>query len=111
MAKITTHMLDTSRGRPAADVDVALERIDNTPTLIGRGRTDADGRVKTLSDPDGVGVGTYRLTFDVGGYFAQLGQETFYPTAQITFVVADASQHFHVPLLLQPFGYSTYRGS
>jgi 5-hydroxyisourate hydrolase len=109
MAKITTHVLDTARGKPAAGVAIKLEREDGT--LVGQGATDDDGRLKTLSDPNGVPAGTYRISFDIGAYFAKLGQESFYPQAQITFVVKDASQHFHVPLLLAPYGYSTYRGS
>ena len=112
MAKITTHILDTARGKPAANVDVLLERFEaGAYALIRRGVTDADGRNKTLSDPDGVPAGTYRLTFEVGAYYDALGEESFYPFAQITFVVKDAGQHFHVPLLLQPFGFTTYRGS
>lgn len=116
MAKITTHVLDTARGRPAAGVAVVLERRLHTATgssfeRVREAATDDDGRVKTLTDPDGVPAGTYRLTFDVGGYYQSLGQESFYPDAAITFVVKDAAQHFHVPLLLAPFGYSTYRGS
>lgn len=112
MAKITTHVLDTARGKPAAGVAIVLERKDGAGFVrIQHGATDDDGRIKTLTDPDGVPAGTYRLTFDVGAYFAKLGQESFYPDAAITFVVKEASQHFHVPLLLAPYGYSTYRGS
>lgn len=116
MAKITTHVLDTARGRPAAGVGIVLERQVQTMSgssfeRVHGGATDEDGRLKTLTDPDGVPAGTYRLTFDVAGYFQSLGQESFYPEAAITFVVKDAAQHFHVPLLLAPFGYSTYRGS
>lgn len=110
MAKITTHVLDTARGRPAAGVPVRLERVDGAGTAQS-GVTDDDGRLKTLTDPDGVPVGTYRLTFDTGAYFAKLGQEAFFPEAQVTFVIRNATDHFHVPLLLAPFGFSTYRGS
>jgi 5-hydroxyisourate hydrolase len=109
MAKITTHVLDTARGKPAAGVAIRLERADGS--LIGDGRTDDDGRLRTLTDPDGVPAGSYRITFEVGAYFAALGLDSFYPRAQIEFVVKDASQHFHVPLLVAPYGYSTYRGS
>jgi 5-hydroxyisourate hydrolase len=112
MAKITTHILDTARGKPAANVDVSLERFEaGAFSLVRRGVTDDDGRLRTLSDPDGVAAGTYRLTFEIAKYFEALGQESFYPFAQITFVVKDPAQHFHVPLLLQPFGFTTYRGS
>ena len=112
MAKITTHVLDTARGRPAQGVPVTLERAENGAyTLVKRGSTDDDGREKTLTDPEGVATGTYRLTFDTGAYFSKLGQEAFFPEAQVTFVVRNATDHFHVPLLLAPFGFSTYRGS
>ena len=117
MAKITTHILDVARGKPAVGVDVRLEKSDaaGSFTLVRASATDDDGRAKTLTDPDGVGAGTYRLTFDTGGYYARLATDTFYPYAQVIFVVPlaapGASQHFHVPLLLSPFGYSTYRGS
>lgn len=110
MAKITTHVLDTARGRPAAGVPVKLERVDAAGSAQS-GVTDDDGRLKTLTDPDGVPVGTYRLTFDTGAYFTKIGQEAFFPEAQVTFVIRNATDHFHVPLLLAPFGFSTYRGS
>ena len=110
MAKITTHVLDISRGQPAAGVAVTLETANAAGGFDAaqRASTDDDGRVKTFAD---VSAGTHRLTFDVGAHYAKLGQDTFYPHAQITFVVKEASQHFHVPLLLSPFGFSTYRGS
>lgn len=109
MAKITTHVLDISRGKPASGVAVTLESDVGGGFEPGqRYETDADGRVKTFNEVD---AGVHRLTFDIGAHYAKLGQETFYPHAQITFVVKDAGQHFHVPLLLSPFGFSTYRGS
>lgn len=112
MAKITTHVLDTARGTPARGVRITLEAIDGAAARpIAHGATDDDGRLRTLTDPDGVGPGTYRLTFETGAYFAALGVESFFPLAQITFQVRDVSAHCHVPLLLAPFGYSTYRGS
>ena len=109
MSAITTHVLDTSLGRPAAGVAVALERDG---VVIGQGVTDADGRCKTLL-ADGVrpSLGTHRLTFDVGAYFASSGRMTFFPMVQITFAVTAPAEHHHVPLLLSPFSYSTYRGS
>jgi 5-hydroxyisourate hydrolase len=110
MAKITTHVLDTARGRPAVGVPVKLERVDGA-AVAQSGVTDEDGRLKTLTDPDGVPIGTYRLTFDTGAYFTKIGQEAFFPEAQVTFVIRNATDHFHVPLLLAPFGFSTYRGS
>lgn len=104
---ITTHVLDTSRGRPAANIAVRLEmRRGDQWELVGRGDTDADGRCRSLT-PDGVQAGTYRLTFDTGSYFA----ETFFPETVIIFSVDDTQQRYHVPLLISPFGYSTYRGS
>ena len=114
MGTITTHILDVSRGRPAPGVVVRLERVvDQGASLpVGEGGTDDDGRLRTLI---GQGAtlerGVYRLTFEVGPYFSSLGVEAFYPSVQVTFEVRDAGQHYHVPLLVSPFGYSTYRGS
>ena len=114
MSAITTHVLDTSRGRPAAGVPVALARLsaDGSPSVLAHGVTDADGRLRDLL-PDGAAIdpGTYRLTFDVGAYFGEHEVAAFYPHVTIDFHVRDGGQHHHVPLLLSPFGYSTYRGS
>ena len=110
---ISTHILDTTRGRPASGVAVTLERLAGaTVTPVGRGITDADGRVKSLA-PEGTALtaGTYRIRFEVGPYFAALGVEAFYPFVEIAFVAPAPMEHHHVPLLLNPFGYSTYRGS
>ena len=112
MATITTHVLDTARGKPAAGVTVTLEVLDGEGSrVIARGATDDDGRLRTLTDPAGVPAGTYRLAFETGTYFERLGLESFFPVAHITFVVGEASAHFHVPLLLSPYSFSTYRGS
>ena len=114
MAKsITTHVLDTSRGKPAAGVAIvlAVQLADGAFENIGRGKTDADGRLRDLLPEGSLTEGIYRLTFDTGRYYKEIGVEGFYPEASIVFHVRDASQHFHVPLLLNPFGYSTYRGS
>ena len=113
MSAITTHVLDTSRGRPAGGVLVVLEiATGDGHRELGRGRTDADGRLRTLLAPDApLAQATYRLTFHTGAYFADGGVEGFYPEVRIDFMVRDPAQHFHVPLLLSPFGYSTYRGS
>ena len=100
---ITTHVLDTARGRPAAGVPVRLLRGDD---LLAEAATDADGRVGELG-PQALPPGTYRLVFDVAAY---AGTDAFFPEVAITFAVAD-DRHHHVPLLLSPFGYSTYRGS
>ena len=111
---ISTHVLDTSRGRPAAGVQVLLESIDPSGSRreVTRAVTDADGRVRELmpvaAEPR---MGSYRLTFETEAYFATLGVETFYPRVTVEFAVPDTTQHYHVPLLLSPYGYSTYRGS
>jgi len=113
MSAITTHILDTSKGRPASNVAVTLEqRTPDGYRELGRGETDADGRLRTLLAAGApLAGGVYRLTFDTGGYFAREGVETFYPEVSVTFVVREPAQHYHVPLLLNPYGYSTYRGS
>jgi 5-hydroxyisourate hydrolase len=111
---ITTHVLDTSVGRPASNVGVTLEQLDGYGGghVLGQARTDADGRVRALLGEDAVlEAGRYRLTFDTGAYFTATRRETFYPVVSLTFEVPDATQHYHVPLLVSPFGYSTYRGS
>lgn len=113
MSAITTHVLDTSRGRPAADVPVVLERMSDAqgPRVLAQGATDADGRLRGLLPPGPVQPGVYRLTFDTGAYFGVHGVQAFYPEVSVLFTVRDGEEHFHVPLLLSPFGYSTYRGS
>ncbi len=113
MSGITTHVLDTARGRPAAGVPVTLEaKTGGAWALVGRGRTDADGRLRDLAPASfRLSEGEYRLTFDAGAYLAALGAEGFYTEVVVSFVVRDASSHYHVPLLLSPYGYTTYRGS
>jgi len=112
MRSISTHVLDVSRGRPAAGVPLVIERkTDAGFTRLNAGATDTDGRMKDLVAEGALVEGTYRITFDTGAYFTSLGVEGFYPEASVLFVVKDASAHYHVPLLLSPFGYSTYRGS
>ena len=113
MSAITTHVLDTSRGRPAAGVPVSLEvEAAGGWKLIGKGKTDADGRISNLvPDETPPETGTYRLIFDTAKYFENQQAEGFYPRVTIIFQIKDAGQHYHVPLLLSPFGYSTYRGS
>ena len=106
----STHILDTTRGRPAAGVPVTLERRDGAAwASLGGGNTDDDGRLAGFAGD--IGAGTYRVTFDTGAYFAALGTEGFYPSVSIEFSVRADDEHYHVPLLLNPFGYSTYRGS
>jgi 5-hydroxyisourate hydrolase len=111
---ISTHVLDTTTGRPAAGVGVILEVQGAGGELqsVSRARTDADGRVRELV-PGAVDLeaGTYRLTFETGAYFETLEIEGFYPRVFVLFSVRDPTQHHHVPLLLSPYGYSTYRGS
>lgn len=114
MSAITTHVLDTAHGHPAAGIAVTLERRDGPGrwSLIGRGVTDADGRQRSLMpDAGSAPPGTYRLTFATGAYFAGLGLRSFYPEVAVSFDVAQGEAHYHVPLLLSPFGFSTYRGS
>jgi 5-hydroxyisourate hydrolase len=105
MSAITTHVLDTAKGRPAAGVAVKLEfRGVSEWRAAGEGVTDADGRCRTLLS-GALAAGEYRITFDTSSH------STFYPTVTVHFAVIDTAQHYHVPLLLSPYGYSTYRGS
>ena len=111
MASISTHVLDTSLGRPAAGVAVALERVEGERAQqIGAGKTDGDGRVRDLAGGATLSAGRYRIRFATGEYLAAAGRAAFFPEVTIDFEVA-AEGHYHVPLLLSPFGYSTYRGS
>ena len=110
MSQVTTHVLDAAFGTPAVGVGVTLDR--QTPdgwSEVGGGATDADGRIPELG-PERAEGGVYRLTFATGDYFEATGRPSFYPEVQITFRVS-GTEHFHVPLLLSPFAYSTYRGS
>lgn len=108
---ITTHVLDAARGLPASDVEITLEqRAGAAWTIVGRGRTNADGRLASLG-PAALPVGRYRVTFDTGTYFATQGTDTFYPEVAVVVELTDPAAHYHVPLLLSPFAYSTYRGS
>lgn len=103
MSTITTHVLDTAAGRPAAGIPVRLEHAGE---LVATGVTDEDGRVRELG-PEGLATGVYRLVFDTGSY---LGPDAFFPEITVSFRVRD-TRHHHVPVLLSPFSYSTYRGS
>jgi 5-hydroxyisourate hydrolase len=112
MSAVTTHVLDVSRGQPARGIAVVLERVGSPQsTMLARATTDDDGRVKTFMPAPALQPGTYRLTFEVGPYFAATNVEAFYSRVIVEFEIRDAGQHHHVPLLLSPFGYSTYRGS
>jgi 5-hydroxyisourate hydrolase len=111
MSAITTHVLDTSRGRPAGGVTVTLEFLSEEGwKWLGGDRTDDDGRAQDLFGGEVV-EGTYRLTFDTASYFSASRTEGFFPLVQLVFKVRDPSRDHHVPLLLSPYGYSTYRGS
>jgi 5-hydroxyisourate hydrolase len=107
---LSTHVLDATTGRPAAGVGVRLERRAADGTWAGSetGATDVDGRLRL---PSMISAGTYRITFASGDYFADREVATFYPEVTVTFLVASETDHYHVPLLLSPFAYSTYRGS
>ena len=113
MSAITTHVLDTSRGRPAAGLTVALEAARGDDWQhIGTGTTDADGRLRTLTVAGAaLPPGTYRLVFETQAYFDGAGVAAFYPRVVVEFRIADGQAHYHVPLLLNPFGYTTYRGT
>lgn len=108
MGTLSTHVLDTSLGRPAAGIGVVLETVAGEQ--IGDGITDGDGRVGSIG-PTRLDPGDYRLRFASGAYFAARGVDGFYPEVVVVFSVADGEVHYHVPVLLNPFGYSTYRGS
>jgi 5-hydroxyisourate hydrolase len=109
---ITTHVIDIARGGPAVGVTVILEiRQASEWAPVGRGTTDDLGRLTSLTEGMPVAPGTYRLTFDLGTYQRDRGVTVpFFPEARVTFNVRDPDEHYHLPLLLSPFGYSTYRG-
>ncbi|WP_026532291.1 hydroxyisourate hydrolase [Arthrobacter sp. H41] len=108
---VTTHILDTGTGRPARGVtaQLSLKSAEGWET-VADGTTDTDGRIRDLG-PDRLEPGTYRISFGTGEYFHSTGTETFFPEVVLTFTVSSPTEHYHVPLLLSPFAYSTYRGS
>lgn len=109
---ITTHVLDTSRGVPAEGVDLSLSVLKGDDWReIARVRTDVDGRAQAVPEGGSPEAGTYRLRFETGAWLAAQGVEVFHPWVEVTFDVRDPSRHHHIPLLLSPFGYTTYRGS
>ena len=117
-ATLSTHVLDATAGQPAAGVAVRLERRGPDGwSPAGAGQTDADGRLRLGGGTDGQGSapgfepGVYRITFDSGAYFEARGTASFYPEVTVTFEVTGQGGHYHVPLLLSPYAYSTYRGS
>ena len=111
---ITTHVLDTSRGKPAEGITTVLE-FRKEPGVwkeLSRSKTNSDGRIANfLPENFALEAGAYRLTFFTDAYFRGLGVESFYPLVTVTFEIKDTAGHYHVPLLLSPHGYSTYRGS
>ena len=122
MSAISTHVLDIAAGHPAAGLAVRLEHVAPAgPQEIARATTDSGGRITSLG-PERIGPGTYRLVFDTAGYHARQSRPgtddaafvpaaSFFPEVTVTFTVADDREHYHVPLLMSPYGYSTYRGS
>ena len=114
MSTITSHVLDTERGRPAAAVPVRLEMqsADQSWKTLAKALTDSDGRVKDLLPMDAqLALGTYRIIFDTAAYFFSQNTPGFYPEVAVVFVVRNPGERYHIPLLLSPYGYSTYRGS
>ena len=110
-SRVTTHVLDAVSGRPAAAVEVVLQHHEHGDwTEVASGRTDDDGRIASFG-PTHLDPGVYRVTFAVAPYFAATGQQAFYPEVVIVFNLTDPDAHYHVPLLLSPYAYSTYRGS
>lgn len=114
MRRISTHILDLVQGRPAADVAVRLEKQNRSAEWmrLNSARTDQDGRCSQLL-PEGEDLGTsiYRLSFDIGSYFERQKIGALYPVVEITFTAREGESHFHIPLLLSPNGYTTYRGT
>jgi len=114
MNRISTHILDTARGKPAVDVPVKLERQESTGVwhLLTSARTDSDGRCAQLLPPDHpLPAGPYRLLFDTARYYGAQKLDGLYPVVEITFQVREGESHYHIPLLLSSNGYTTYRGS
>lgn len=113
MSPITTYVLDTATGKPGAGIAVALEGKSHTSGwhVIAQGVTNLDGRLNDLSiRPEGFTPGYYRLVFETGAYYLTQGIECFFPQVVLTFVVKNTMDHYHVPLVVGPFGYSAYRG-
>ncbi|HXW04716.1 MAG TPA: hydroxyisourate hydrolase [Vicinamibacterales bacterium] len=109
---ISTHVLDLSSGRPAPALRVRLELAHGDVwRAVAEAVTDSDGRIASLLHVDGAAPGDYRLSFELGEYFGALGVETFFRRVVVEFIAGDAAAHYHVPLLVSPFGCTTYRGS
>ena len=110
---ISTHVLDASRGRPASGIPVALSRLESGKWVrVGGGTTDADGRCKNLLDPSADMIPcVYRIRFETDAYYDRMGSDGLYPYVEVAFQVAAGQPHYHIPLLLTPYSYTTYRGS
>ena len=112
MSTLSTHVLDTARGRPAEGLSILLEAQEASGFReLTRGTTNADGRVKDFLAGQKLGKGVYRISFDTGAYFRSSGVLGFYPSVTVLFEIAADDEHYHVPLLISPYGFSTYRGS
>jgi 5-hydroxyisourate hydrolase len=113
MSSISTHVLDTMLGRPADGLNVRLDVLtdDGSFLTLAERTTDAQGRVLDFLPRGALEARTYRLTFETAAYYAATTRTAFYPWIEVVFWVSSAEQHHHVPLLLSPFGYSTYRGT
>jgi len=112
MSTVSTHILDTTVGAPAVGIAVRLEGMaDGHWNEVAQGVTNQDGRIADWMEGESLAAGTYRISFDTGSYFKAVGLRAFYPVVEIVFSIHAAGEHYHVPLLLNPFGYSTYRGS
>ncbi|EHA98927.1 5-hydroxyisourate hydrolase [Heterocephalus glaber] len=111
---LTTHVLDTTSGLPARGLCLRLSQLEDSDqqwTVLRESYTDADGRCPGLLRPGQMKPGTYKLSFDTEGYWKKMGQESFYPYVEVVFNITNETQKFHVPLLLSPWSYTTYRGS
>jgi 5-hydroxyisourate hydrolase len=114
MSSVSTHVLDLVRGGPAVGVAIRLEHQDPETgrfSLLTSGETNADGRIPDLLPRGGDALGIFRIHFATGAWYAQRGERCFYPEVSITFEIPKPGEHYHVPLLIGPYGYSTYRGS
>lgn len=114
VSPITTHVLDTALGRPAAGLAITLSRREpesGSWRALASGATNADGRIADLLEPGALTAGEFRMEFDTGAYVKATGRSGFYPRVTIDFTIEAPDEHYHVPLLLSPYGYSTYRGS